>query len=260
MPYQHPYFYSTENDTKEKVNALIEMYGQWSIQQADVIVVLGGDGLLLTAVRKYKKSGLPIYGMNCGSVGFLMNAFSTDKLLQRLNTAEITPVHPLEMRIIKGKNKDTPIMAFNEVSLLRQSHQAARISIAIDGKLRMSELIADGLIISTAIGSTAYNLSANGPIIPVGNHLLAVTPISPFRPRRWRGALLPSEAVIKIYNTSPSKRPISATADNIEVRDVEEIDIYENKKCTVSLLFDRGHNLDERILEEQFWAEPSKLY
>lgn len=242
-------------DTDEAQNALKELsalYGQISPEEADIIVALGGDGTLLEALHKSYKLKKPVYGMNRGSVGFLLNPYEAGGLPDRLAKAQSFTLHPLKMRAYTKDNKKIEAVAFNEISLLREARQAAKISIAIDGIERLPELICDGIIVSTPAGSTAYNLSAHGPIIPLSTKMLALTPISAFRPRHWRGALLPHHTKISIKVLYSDKRPVSAAADFTEVRDVEKVEIWEARKISVSLLFDPDHNLEERILKEQF--------
>jgi NAD+ kinase len=227
-------------------------YGIYSPAKADVVVALGGDGLMLQTLHKFMQSGKPIYGMHRGTVGFLMNDFSETNLLERINAAETALIHPLVMRARDISGRVHEHHAINEVSLFRQSYQAARLRIRIDGKERLAELTADGIMVATPAGSTAYNLSAQGPIIPINAPLLALTPISPFRPRRWRGALLPADARITVDVIEPDKRPVAAVADHDEVRSVRSVDIRMDHKIAIKMLFDPGHSLDERILREQF--------
>jgi NAD+ kinase len=227
-------------------------YGDVPPEQADVIVTLGGDGLMLQTLHRLHGLDKPIYGMHRGTVGFLMNPYSDDALFERLKAAKRTAIHPLVMRAETEDGRMHEHRAFNEVSLFRQRHQVARMRIMIDGKERMAELAADGVLIATPAGSTAYNLSAQGPIIPINAPLLALTPISPFRPRRWRGALLPSTAQIAIEVMEAEKRPVAAVADHDEVRHVVKVAVALDQAVEVNLLFDPGHSLDERILGEQF--------
>jgi NAD+ kinase len=231
---------------------LSAMYGNAEPAQADVIVALGGDGLMLQSLHKFMKSGKPIYGMHRGTVGFLMNDYAVENLHERLEAAKETVIHPLLMRATDARGKMHEHRAINEVSLFRQSAQAAHLRVRIDGEERMAELIADGLLVATPAGSTAYNLSVQGPIIPINAPLLALTPISPFRPRRWRGALLPDKATITIDVTDADKRPVAAVADHDEVRSVRSVDVTMDHAIEINLLFDPGHNLDDRILREQF--------
>jgi len=230
---------------------LVTRYGNAPPESAGVIVALGGDGFMLQSLHNFIESGLPIYGMNFGSVGFLMNEYRENELNERLQAAEPTRIHPLRMTAHSAAGENTAI-AFNEVSLLRQTRQTAKLRIVLDGKVRLQELVCDGILVSTPAGSTAYNLSAHGPILPINAPLLALTPLSPFRPRRWRGALLPHEAKIRFDVLNPERRPVSAVADDLEVRNVERIDVAEDRKIAVTMLFDAGHSLDERILAEQF--------
>ena len=239
-------------EAEEAFANLTKRYGNAEPERADVIVALGGDGLMLQTLHRFIGTGKPIYGMNRGSVGFLMNDYSQDDLPARLHAAEPTIVHPLQMRA-RGQNGERfEAYAINEVSTFRQSYQAAKLRISIDGKVRLDELVADGALIATPAGSTAYNLSASGPILPLGASLLALTPLSAFRPRRWRGALLPDRAHVTISVLEGDKRPVSAVADHYECRNVREIDIVMDHGVDLVLLHDKGHSLDERILREQF--------
>lgn len=231
---------------------LIAAYGDCPAGEADAIVALGGDGLMLQTLHRFMNDRIPIYGMNRGSVGFLMNEYRDDQLLVRLASAEVSRVHPLSMIAYDGTGKAHKGLAINEVSLFRETYQAAKIRISIDGKVRMDELICDGVLVATPAGSTAYNLSAYGPILPINAPLLALTPISPFRPRRWRGALLPNKARITVSVLEHDKRPVSAVADHFETRNVVRVEIEQARAIELFMLFDPGHNLDERILVEQF--------
>jgi NAD+ kinase len=239
-------------ECREAYDRLGKLYGNAEPAAADVIVTLGGDGLMLQTLHKFMKSGKPIYGMHRGTVGFLMNDFSDTGLLERLSAAHITVIHPLVMRARDGQGRVHEHRAINEVSLFRQSAQAAHLRILIDGEERLAELVADGLLVATPAGSTAYNLSVQGPIIPINAPLLALTAISPFRPRRWRGALLPDKAKVTVEVLEAGKRPVAAVADHDEVRSVHAVDIAMDHGISLNLLFDPGHNLDERILREQF--------
>ena len=230
---------------------LIDRYGDAG-DSAQVIVALGGDGFMLETLHGAMADGKPIYGMNRGSVGFLMNEYSEDSLLERINAAERAVIHPLTMVAIDTKRKQHRALAINEVSLLRQTRQTAKLRISIDGKVRMSELVCDGALVSTPAGSTAYNLSAHGPILPIGANVMALTPISPFRPRRWRGALVSADARVEIEVLEAERRPVSASADTQEVRNVAHVVIREDRSKPMTMLFDEGHALDERILREQF--------
>ncbi|MFL5259443.1 MAG: NAD kinase [Hyphomicrobiales bacterium] len=239
-------------EARKALSRLGRLYGNASPEEADVVVALGGDGLMLQALHRFVSTGKPIYGMNRGSVGFLMNDYSEKALPERLAAAEPTTIYPLRMETRDKKGEVRKALAFNEVSLFRQLYQAAKLRIWIDGKVRMEELICDGVLVSTPAGSTAYNLSAHGPILPVNAKLLALTPISAFRPRRWRGALLPQEATVLIEALEPEKRPVAAVADHIEVRDVLTVEIVEDRKRAARILFDPGHSLAERVIAEQF--------
>jgi NAD+ kinase len=232
--------------------ALIRRYGDADPATADVIVALGGDGLMLQTLHKFMTAGKPIYGMHRGTVGFLMNEFHEDDLRARLAAAQPTRIHPLLMRALDADGKTHEFRAINEVSLYRQIYQAARLRILVDGKERLAELVADGVLVATPAGSTAYNLSVQGPIIPIGAPLLALTPISPFRPRRWRGALLPDTATVTIEVLDPERRPVAAVADHDEVRSVRQVEVKRDRDITMHMMFDPGHSLDERILREQF--------
>jgi len=231
---------------------LIRRYGDARPETADVVVALGGDGLMLTTLQRFMNSGKPIYGMHRGTVGFLMNEFSENGLAERLAAAHVTVIHPLLMRARDAAGRVHRHHAINEVSLFRQGHQAARLRVLVDGKVRLPELVADGVLVSTPAGSTAYNLSVQGPIIPIDAPLLALTPISPFRPRRWRGALLPDRAQVTIEVREAEKRPVAAVADHSEVRSVRSVDVCMDHDVAMHMLFDPGHSLDERILSEQF--------
>ena len=231
---------------------LAKRYGDTPPDEADIVVALGGDGLMLQTLHRFMTSGKPIYGMHRGTVGFLMNDFSEDRLPDRLAEAQTTQIHPLLMRAVDANGNRHEAHAINEVSLFRQKHQAARLRVLIDGKERLPELVADGLMVATPAGSTAYNLSAQGPIIPIRAPLLALTPISPFRPRRWRGALLPDSAKVVIEVLEAEKRPVAAVADHDEMRDVSSVEIGMDPTISIPMLFDPGHSLDERILREQF--------
>ena len=239
-------------EAREAYGRIEKRYGNADPAKADVIVALGGDGLMLQTLHKFMKSGKPIYGMHRGTVGFLMNEFAEENLADRLAAAHITIIHPLVMRARDAQGRVHEHRAINEVSLFRQSAQASHLRILIDGQERLAELIADGVLVATPAGSTAYNLSAQGPIIPINAPLLALTAISPFRPRRWRGALLPDKAKVTIEVTNAEKRPVAAVADHDEVRSVRSVEIGMDHSISINLLFDPGHNLDERILREQF--------
>ena len=251
--FQHIAFVASHTpEAREAYGRLEKRYGNADPAKADVIVALGGDGLMLQTLHKFMNSGKPIYGMHRGTVGFLMNEFVEESLTERLSNAHITVIHPLVMQARDAQGRTHEHRAINEVSLFRQSAQAAHLRIMIDGKERLAELIADGVLVATPAGSTAYNLSAQGPIIPINAPLLALTPISPFRPRRWRGALLPNKAKVTIEIMDAEKRPVAAVADHDEVRSVRSVDIAMDHTISLNMLFDPGHNLDERILREQF--------
>lgn len=245
---------SSRPSAQEALKELISIYGNVEIEDAQAIIPLGGDGFMLETLRKYLPlvtAGLPVYGMNKGTVGFLMNKYEPSGLVDRLKNATITPVHPLSMTAIAAGGTFTDI-AFNEVSVFRQSQQAAHIRVSVDGKERLERLVADGVMLSTPVGSTAYNLSAHGPVIPLGADILALTPISAFRPRRWRGALLSGHAKVRFDVLDPGKRPVSASADNSEIQDLKSIEIQQDVDTTLTLLFDEDHGLAEKILQEQF--------
>ena len=234
--------------------SLVERYGDIAAADADVIVALGGDGMMLHTIHDTLERDVPIYGMNRGSVGFMMNAFEEDDLKARLNRAQLIELHPLKMQAIDTDGRQHIELAINEVSLLRETRQAAKIRIIVDDIPRIDEMICDGVLVATSAGSTAYNLSASGPIIPIGAELLALTPISAFRPRHWRGALLPSKAKITFEVIEPTDRSVSATADFNEVRNVVSVTVTQDRQHTAQLLFDPEHNLEERVLKEQFSA------
>ena len=239
-------------EAEEALGRLAKGYGNVAPEQADVIVALGGDGFMLQTLHRFMSSGKPIYGMHRGTVGFLMNEYSADSLRDRLTAARTTVIHPLLMHARGSDGVLSESHAFNEVSLFRQTYQASRLRILIDGKERLAELVADGVLLATPAGSTAYNLSAQGPIIPIHAQLMALTPISPFRPRRWRGALLPDSARVRVEVLEAEKRPVAAVADHDEVRNVLAVDIQMDHAIGMRMLFDPGHSLDERIVREQF--------
>ena len=251
--FQHIAFVASQTpEAREAYGQLEARYGNADPAKADVIVALGGDGLMLQTLHKYMMSGKPIYGMHRGTVGFLMNDFSLDGLRERLAAAHIPVMHPLLMRTLDVQGHVQELRAINEVSLFRQTAQAAHLRILIDGQERLAELVADGVLVATPAGSTAYNLSVQGPIIPINAPLLALTPISPFRPRRWRGALLPNTAFVVIEVLESDKRPVAAVADHDEARDVCRVEVLSDKTIAMRMLFDPGHSLEERILSEQF--------
>lgn len=231
---------------------LTARYGQTAPASARVIVALGGDGFMLSTLHDAGPLDLPVYGMNCGTIGFLMNAYAVDGLPERLAAAVEEVVHPLAMVAEDVAGRVTEALAINEVSLLRQGPQAARLRIVVDGKVRLEELVCDGVMLSTPAGSTAYNYSAHGPILPIGADVLALTAVAAFRPRRWRGALLPSRAVVRFEVLEGAKRPVMADADSRSVRDVRAVTIRSEPNVRHRILFDPGHGLDERLIREQF--------
>jgi NAD+ kinase len=251
--YKHIAFVASDVPAAQRARrALIHRYGDARPETADVIVALGGDGLMLATLQRFMNSGKPIYGMHRGTVGFLMNEFSEQGLKERLAAARVTVIHPLLMRAHDAAGRVRRHHAINEVSLFRQSYQAARLRVLVDGEERLAELVADGILLATPAGSTAYNLSVQGPIIPIDAPLLALTPISPFRPRRWRSVLLPNTAFVVIEVLEGDKRPVAAVADHDEARDVRRVEVLTDKTISMRMLFDPGHSLEERILREQF--------
>jgi NAD+ kinase len=253
MPAQRIAFVASDAPAaKRALGRLSKRYGNVEVERASVIVALGGDGFMLQALHRFVSTGKAIYGMNRGSVGFLTNDYREDDLRGRLARAEITTIHPLAMRAVDQAGRKHDGLAINEVHLFRQTYQAAKIRISVDGQVRLEELNCDGVMVATPAGSTAYNLSVNGPILPIHAPLLALTPISPFRPRRWRGALLPNVARIAFDVLEPDKRPVSAVADHDETRSVARVEIEQASHIDLFMMFDPGHSLDERILSEQF--------
>ena len=244
---------AAETDTAQQaLEELCDRYPCVPPERAEIIIPLGGDGFMLETLHRFRSKGVPIFGMHRGSVGFLMNPYRPDGLVERLSAAQPVVLHPLEMTAVDEHGARRGALAFNEVSLLRESRQAAKLRVSVDGVVRIEELMADGILVATPVGSTAYNLSAHGPIIPLGAGVLAMTPISAFRPRRWRGALLPHQAKVRIEALESDKRPVSAVADFTEARDVVIVEIRENRDVAMTLLFDREFNLEERVLKEQF--------
>ena len=243
---------SASPEAQAALQQLADIYGNRDAGDADVVVALGGDGLMLQTLHQHMHTGKPIYGMHRGTVGFLMNEFSTHELQSRLSAARESLINPLKMRATDIHGDVHIYHAINEVALFRQTNQAARLRILIDEHERMAELIADGILVATPAGSTAYNLSAQGPILPINAALLALTPISAFRPRRWRGALLPNSAFVVIEVLEGEKRPVAAAADHDDVRDVQRVEVLSDKTISMRMLFDPGHSLEERILREQF--------
>jgi NAD+ kinase len=243
---------SDRPEALEARSRLVERYGDVTEDDADVVVVLGGDGFMLEQLHRNLAARRPIYGMNRGSVGFLMNDYGEDDLAERIAAAEQAIIHPLSMTAIDVAGVEHRGLAINDVSLLRETRQTAKLRISVDGRLRLDELICDGALVSTPAGSTAYNLSAHGPIIPIDGQVMALTPISAFRPRRWRGALLSHKARVTFEVLEADKRPVSAVADNVEVRNVLSVDVMEDRTISLAVLFDAGRSLEERMLAEQF--------
>lgn len=243
---------SQSDEAQAALAVLKQRYGDVAPDQADVIVALGGDGFMLRTLHRNMTRGIPVYGMKLGTIGFLLNHYHPDDLRERIARAQPTVLRPLRMQASSESGTSVDALAFNEVSLLRQTKQAAHVRVSLNGVVKIEELMCDGVLVATPAGSTAYNLSAHGPILPLGSQMLAMTPISPFRPRRWRGAVLPATIEIKFEVLDPYKRPVSATADSNEVRDVVEVLIRESTEQTMTLLFDPEHNLEERIINEQF--------
>ncbi len=243
---------STAPAAQEALASLTRAYGQASSEDAEVVVALGGDGFMLQTLHETQTLGLPVYGMNCGTVGFLMNAFDLTGLPERLSLAEETVINPLEMRATTVEGEVVRALAINEVSLLRAGPQAAKLAIYVDGKLRLEELVCDGALLCTPAGSTAYNYSAHGPILPIGSDVLALTAVAAFRPRRWRGALLPKTAVVRLDVLNPEKRPVMADADSRSVQNVVSVEVRSEPEVHHRILFDPGHGLEERLIVEQF--------
>ncbi|MGH7072454.1 MAG: NAD kinase [Acetobacteraceae bacterium] len=237
---------------QESLGRLAAQYGDAPLEQAKVVVALGGDGFMLETLHVMLRRGIPVYGMNCGSIGFLMNGYAESGLSDRLIKAQAAVLYPLRMQTVTAGGDAVEALAFNEVSLLRQLRQGAKIRISVDGRVRLEELMCDGVLIATPAGSTAYNLSAHGPIVPLSANLLPLTPISAFRPRRWRGALLPSNAEVTFEVLEAGKRPVAAVADFTEVRDVVRVGVHEDRSLSVTVLFDPDQALSERIIAEQF--------
>ena len=247
------HFVASQIDQADTAMAKLQkQYGQHELEDANVIVALGGDGFMLRTLHRFLPADLPVYGMKLGNVGFLMNRFHEDSLQNRLQMASIVELNPLCMLAVTEAGNEATALAINEVSLLRQLNQAAHIRILVNGSVKVEDLVCDGVLVSTAAGSSAYNLSAQGPILPLGSEALALTPISPFRPRRWRGAVLPSSARVRFEILDYYKRPVSATADAQEIRNVISVDVFEEKNVTLKLMFDPDHSLEQRILDEQF--------
>jgi NAD+ kinase len=239
-------------EAKQALKRLEASYEHVSPDEADIVVALGGDGFMLETLHRYLNRDKPIFGMNRGSVGFLMNTFHESGLMERLARAEPIHLNPLRMTALDCNDVTHEALAINEVSLLRETRFAAKLRIEIDGIERMPEMICDGVLVATPAGSTAYNVSVSGPILPLGAHLLALTPISVFRPRQWRGAILPREVTVSIQVLNPKLRPVSAVADFTEVRNVQKVDVQEDRETKLTLLFDPEHDLEERVIKEQF--------
>ncbi|MGR3515327.1 MAG: NAD kinase [Paracoccaceae bacterium] len=237
---------------QDALTALEALYGQVPLETADVVVALGGDGFMLETLKVAQPLGTPVYGMNRGTVGFLMNEYSAEDLPDRLSDAEEAVINPLRMRAGKSDGTVVEGLAINEVSLLRQGPQAAKLQISIDGRARMDELVCDGALVATPAGSTAYNYSAHGPILPIGSEVLALTAVAPFRPRRWRGALLPKSALVRFDILEADKRPVMADADGSPVQDVAWVEVQSEPAVEHRILFDPGHGLEERLIREQF--------
>ena len=252
MPRKIAFLASDTALSQEARQRLEARYGVHAPEQADVIVALGGDGFMLQTLHATQALGLSVYGMNRGTVGFLMNAYAEDDLIERLDRAEAAVVNPLHMRATTTEGQVVEALAINEVSLLRAGPQAAKLRILVDGRLRMEELVCDGALLCTPAGSTAYNYSAHGPILPIGAEVLALTAVAAFRPRRWRGALLPKTAVVRFDVIDPDKRPVMADADSRSVANVVSVEIRSEPDIAHRILFDPGHGLDERLLREQF--------
>ena len=253
MKLQKPFFLASNNvDAQKKKEILEKKFGSNSADSADVIIVLGGDGFMLEAIKNQMDKNLPLFGLNYGSVGFLMNTVNDEDLIQRLDSSQSIKIKPLSMNAKSTDGSEHSAIAVNEVSLLRETHQAAKIKISIDKHVRLEELVCDGVLLSTPSGSTAYNLSAHGPILPINADVLALTPISAFRPRRWKGAILNNNSEVKFEIIESKKRPVSVVADSTEFRDIESVTIKQDNQKSVQLLFDAQHSFEERILNEQF--------
>ena len=249
-------FVASETDVAQQARSkLVSRYGNSAVDDAEVIVALGGDGFMLRTLHAHRARATPVYGMKLGRVGFLMNKYRQGELSARIRNAHVAELHPLEMRVVDTFGVEHVALAFNEVSLLRQSNQAAHLEVKLNATVKLENLVCDGILVSTPAGSTAYNLSAHGPILPLDANVLALTPISPFRPRRWRGAILPHRTQVSLRVLDTNKRPVSATADFLEVRDVQSVDIQQTEGPGLRLLFDPEHNLEQRILDEQFAAD-----
>ncbi len=251
-PLRFAFLASPADEAQAARKDLVALHGDHAPEQADVLIPLGGDGFMLQTLHRHGELGKPVYGMRQGTIGFLMNHFRLEDLSDRVRAAEPAVLRPLEMLAETESGVTVGSLAYNEVSMLRQTRQAAHLSIELNGQRRLDELICDGVLVATPAGSTAYNFSAAGPILPLGTNVIALTPIAAFRPRRWRGAVLKADTEVRVRVLDPYKRPVSATADSHEVRDVVQVTIRESREQTVTLLFDPEHNLEERMLAEQF--------
>ena len=246
-------FRASETEVAEAARrSLVDRYGDAALEEADVIVALGGDGFMLQTLHRTMTVDKPVYGMNCGTIGFLMNEFGEEDLAERLSAAEEAVLNPLAMRAETVSGEIHDALAINEVSLLRQGPQAAKLAVHVDGRMRMRELVCDGALVCTPAGSTAYNYSAHGPILPIGSQVLALTAVAAFRPRRWRGAILPKTATVRFEVQNAAKRPVMADADGRSVRDVRSVEIRSEDAVRHRILFDPGHGLEERLIREQF--------
>ena len=248
-----PFFLAAKSKkAQHTLKLLSKKYNNYNLKESNIVVVLGGDGTILSLINDEVYLKKKIFGMNRGTIGFLMNNYQTDNLMHRINTSKETRLNPVQMKVTDINNKTYNALSLNEVSLLRQNRFAANVRVKIDDKMKINKLVCDGILVSTPAGSTAYNLSAHGPILPLNSTLLALTPICPFRPRRWKGAILPEKSKITLDIINPEKRPVSATACQVEVRNVKKVEISYNFKKTLKLLFDKDQNLEEKILNEQF--------
>lgn len=247
------HFSIAKNKKSQLVSSeLLKLYGQAEISEAEVIVAVGGDGAMLSAIRQSIDYNIPVFGINRGNIGFLMNDFEKENLIERLKDANEIIVHPLEMKAIDLKNNEFIELAINEVSIFRRTHQSAIISIKIDGTERLSELTCDGVMVATPVGSTAYNLSAHGPILPIGSEILALTPISPFRPRRWKGALIKNKSIVEFNILNPKLRPVSASADAREVKNIKQVLVSQRPDINLRVLYDKTNSMEDKYLKEQF--------
>ena len=248
-----PFFLAAKSKkAQHTLKVLSQKYNNYALKEANTVVVLGGDGTILSLINDEVYLKKKIFGMNRGTIGFLMNNYQPDNLIHRISVSKETRLNPVQMKVTDINNKTHNALSLNEVSLLRQNRFAANVRVKIDNKMKINKLVCDGILVSTPAGSTAYNLSAHGPILPLSSTLLALTPICPFRPRRWKGALLPEKSIITLEIITPEKRPVSATAGQVEVRNVKKVEISYNLRKTLKLLFDKDQNLEEKILNEQF--------